>query len=131
MTCLCLVVHLLNAQAQTNETETVKLADAAAMADFLREEYGVAKAVYLTQIAQQLSQSFASTEQLQQQWQQALETEVAEPPTFTQINTHALMAQTLIQYTNGMTLNRWRQADLPLSSNTPLLHESLCQCPGF
>jgi hypothetical protein len=90
------------------------IGSATEMANFLRTQYGIAKSVYLTQVAQQLSQSFASTEQLQQQWQQALATEISEPQHFTQINTHALMGQTLIQYTNGMTLNRWRQVELPL-----------------
>jgi hypothetical protein len=116
----CLLLWVLTAHTQSEtesapapEIEVLQLADAEAIANHLRLEYGVAKAVYLTRLAQQLSQSFASTEQLQQQWQQALQAEVTEPQAFTHINTHALMAQSLIQYTNGMTLNRWRQIDLP------------------
>lgn len=99
------------------------IGSATQMANYLRAQYGIAKSVYLTQIAQQLSQSFASTEQLQQQWQQALATDIAEPQHFTQINTHALMGQTLIQYTNGMTLNRWRQIELPLDPALKALND--------
>lgn len=116
--CLCWTVLTAHAQSTTEtptapETEVLQLTDADAIAGHLRLEYGVAKAVYLTRVAQQLSQSFASAEQLQEQWLQALETDIEEPTSFTHINTHALMAQALIQYTNGMTLNRWRQVDLP------------------
>ncbi len=101
------------------------------MADYLRSNYGLAQAVYLTRVAWQLSKSFASTEQLQQQWQQATETEVTEPDMFIQINTHALMAQALIQYTNGMTLNRWRQVDIPLTPNFPAVDTSLSAAETF
>lgn len=106
--------------AQQQTTEDININSAAQMAEYLRHEYSIAKAVYLTQVAKQLADSFASTEQLKQQWQQALSTEISEPTEFTQINTHALMAQTLIQYTNGMSLNRWRQVDLPMQ---PIFHQ--------
>ncbi|VAW48412.1 hypothetical protein MNBD_GAMMA02-866 [hydrothermal vent metagenome] len=126
-----LLCHILFAAAQTdiepNPTaypeSDLAIGSATEMANHLRTEYGIAKSVYLTQIAQQLSQSFASTEQLQQQWQQALATEIIEPNHFTQINTHALMAQTLIQYTNGMSLNRWRLVDLPLTPEFRALND--------
>ncbi len=108
-----LMASMMPIKAKETEREMISFANADQVAKHLRSEYGVAKAVYLTQLAHQLSGSFASTEQLQQQWQQALETEIAEPLNFTQINTHALMAQSLIQYTNGMSLNRWRQINIP------------------
>ena len=104
--------------AQNSE---LNLVTAQQVADHLRTEYPIAKAVYLTQMASQLSSSFASTEQLQQQWQQALAHPVTEPSQFTQINTHALMAQSLIQYTNGMNLNRWRQVNLPWQPSLPAI----------
>ncbi len=111
---LILTLSAWPAVAQENQPAEVQLTSASEIANHLRSHFGIAKAVYLTQVAKQLSLSFASTEQLQQQWQQALSTAIQEPTQFTQINTHALMAQSLIQHTNGMTLNRWRQVDLPL-----------------
>lgn len=138
-----LMCHVLNLSAQsdleissdsssgTHLELSSTLGSASAMADHLRAQYGIAKSVYLTQVAQQLSQSFASTEQLQQQWQQALETAVNEPKDFTQINTHALMAQTLIQYTNGMTLNRWRQVQLPMESKFRALNDPYISAQTF
>ena len=82
------------------------------MAQQLRDNYGIIKSTYLTTMAWQLSQSFASDQQLKQQWQQALNSEQEEISQFLHTNTHALMAQVLIQYSNGMTLNRWRMVDL-------------------
>lgn len=110
---LLLAVNLQSASAQDPTVEQLSFTHANELSTHLRNEYGIAKAVYLTQIAQQLSKSFASNEQLEQQWQQALSTEIIEPVNFTTINSHALMAQSLIQYTNGMTLNRWRQINIP------------------
>ena len=109
---------LLTGYAHGQDSE-LNLVTAQQVADHLRSEYPMAKAVYLTQMASQLSNSFASTEQLQQQWQQALAHPVVEPNQFTQINSHALMAQSLIQYTNGMNLNRWRQVSLPWQPTLP------------
>ncbi|MDJ1139834.1 hypothetical protein [Marinicella marina] len=99
--------------AAETATEVLSFDNGNQIAAHLRSEYGIAKAVYLTQLAEQLSESFASKEQLQQQWLQALELTVAEPLNFARINSHALMVQSLIQHTNGMTLNRWRQINIP------------------
>lgn len=110
---LLFAVNLQWASAQETPTETLSFKNATELASHLRSEYGIAKAVYLTQVTDQLSKSFASNEQLQQQWQQALNTEIIEPFNYTKINSHALMAQSLIQHTNGMTLNRWRQINIP------------------
>lgn len=138
-----MICHVLFATAQTDiETDSgsitttntasgISINSASEMANHLRDQFGITKAVYLTQIAQQLSQSFASAEQLQQQWQQALATEINEPSHFSQINTHALMAQTLIQYTNGMTLNRWRQVNLPLTPEFGQLNDPYVSARTF
>ncbi len=115
--------------SQTENSRTIN--DAEGMAKYLRQEFGIAKSVYLTQIAQQLSQSFASSEQLKQQWQQALSTEIIEPAHFTQINTHALMAQTLVQQTNGMTLDRFRQVNLPLTPHFSSLNDPYVRSRTF
>ena len=121
-----------NGPKETYQTEnSIAISDAAGMAQHLRQEFGIAKAVYLSQIAQQLSQSFASNEQLQQQWKQALATEIIEPTHFTQINTHALMAQTLVQYTNGMTLDRFRQVNLPLTPKFRSLNDPYVRSRTF
>ncbi len=121
-----------NGPNETYQTEnSIAISDAAGMAQHLRQEFGIAKAVYLSQIAQQLSQSFASNEQLQQQWKQALATEIIEPTHFTQINTHALMAQTLVQYTNGMTLDRFRQVNLPLTPKFRSLNDPYVRSRTF
>lgn len=138
----CLLCLSLTTDAQTatdiqadlslvNPEPNIMINSANEMASHLRSNYGIAKSVYLTQIAQQLSQSFASSEQLQQQWLQALATEMIEPQHFTQVNTHALMAQTLIQYTNGMTLNQWRQNDLPLKPKFRALNEPYVSSETF
>lgn len=95
------------------EVEIFSFENGNQIASHLRSEYGIAKAVYLTQLADQLSDSFASKEQLQQQWLQALDSAIVEPQNFARINSHALMVQSLIQHTNGMTLNRWRQINIP------------------
>ncbi len=110
---LLLAVNIQTTNAQDASDNNLTFSNTNDLAAHLRNEYGITKSVYLTQIAHQLSKSFASNEQLLQQWQQALNTEIIEPLNFTKINSHALMAQSLIQHTNGMTLNRWRQINIP------------------
>ncbi len=127
---LFIVVAILSAakaygQEDTDTELTLTLPSATVIADHLRVNYGMTQAAYLTQMAWQFSHSFASTDQLKLQWVQALETEVFEHPTFNHINTHAMMAQTLIQYSNGMNLNRWRMIDLNPPPQLPTIEEGL------
>ena len=104
----------LRAQQDVPPEEPEVTLSAHAIAAHLRSEYELVHAAYLTQLAWELSHSFGSTEQLQQQWLQALDAEVPEVTAFSRINTHNLMAQTLIAYSNGMTLNKWRTTTLEL-----------------
>jgi len=112
-------------QAEEVETTDLILPSAEVMANHLRVNYGMTQAAYLTQMAWEFSRSFASIDQLQQQWLQALNTEVFEHQQFNHINTHALMAQTLIQFSNGMDLNRWRLVDLSPPPRLPNISEGL------
>ncbi|MCB1583178.1 MAG: hypothetical protein KDI92_08950 [Xanthomonadales bacterium] len=100
-------------------------------AHHLRSHYDITQAAYLTQMAWQLSHSFASAEQLEQQWQQALDTPIAPFSQYSRINTHALMAQTLILHSNGMSLNRWRTVDLEAEPRLPALKEGLTADQAF
>ncbi|MFC3194737.1 hypothetical protein ACFODZ_10855 [Marinicella sediminis] len=103
-----------HSQEDPSAQEAAVTLSAHAIAAHLRSNYDPVHAAYLTQMAWELAHSFASTEQLQQQWLQALEAEVPDYQAFNRINTHALMAQTLIAHYNGMTLNKWRTTNLEL-----------------
>jgi len=127
---ILLLALLFNADSLLAEKDEgtqleLTLPSAQSIVSHLRNHYGLVKATYLTQMAWGLSHSFASTEQLQQQWLQALTTEVFEYHQFNTINTHALMAQTLIAHTNGMTLNRWRLNDLKTPPQLPETKDGL------
>ncbi len=122
---------IVTAQPADQARSTLNAEDAEAVAQFIKSQYGVGKAVYLTRIAEQLSLSFASQDQMQTHWQQALQEPVPSPHNMSQINTHALMAQVLIQYSNGMTLNRWRQVDLAPFKPLPPLTEQLSNSQIF
>lgn len=111
---------------EDNEVKTVvTLPSAVAIADHLRINHGMTQAAYLTQMAWEFSRSFASIDQLQQQWLQALNTEVFEHQQFNHVNTHAMMGQTLIQFSNGMDLNRWRLTDLIPPPQLPPISDGL------
>ena len=111
---------------QAEESKTMApLPKATDIANHLRTNYGMTKAAYLTQMAWKFSHSFASTEQLTQQWLQAIDTEVQEYQQFNHINSHALMAQVMIQYSNGMNLNQWRFDDLISPPQLPNITEGL------
>ncbi len=99
------------------------VADAEQIAYTLKSNHSIAKAVYLTRIADQLSQSFASEAQLHSRWLQALDENIEKELNFSHINTHNLMAQVLINFSHGMTLNRWRIVDLTPENPPPALTE--------
>ncbi|WP_133566415.1 hypothetical protein [Marinicella litoralis] len=124
---LVIILNSFYSYGQTNDevNKDVAMPSAVAIANHLRLNYGMTQAAYLTQMAWEFSRSFASVDQLQQQWLQALETEVFEHQQFNHINTHALMAQTLIQFSNGMSLNRWRLTDLSPPPQLPAIGEGL------
>ena len=98
-------------------------ADAEQIAFSLKSNHSIAKAVYLTRIADQLSQSFASEAQLRNRWLQALDENIKSELNFSHINTHNLMAQVLISFSHGMNLNRWRMVDLTPKNPPPVLTE--------
>ena len=121
----------LNAQQDVPPEEPVVIPSAHAIAAHLRSAYELEHAAYLTQLAWELSHSFASTEQLQQQWLQALDAEVPAVTSFSRINTHNLMAQSLIAYSNGMTLNKWRTTTLELPPQINKLADGLLPDQAF
>lgn len=126
-----LITSLSNGQDDLAQEKEYSQPSALSVANYLRSQYGITRAAYLTQMAWQLSHSFASSDQLKQQWQQALDTQVTPQPQYSRINTHALMAQTLIQYSHGMTLNRWRTVDLQPEPKLPDLAEGLTPDQAF
>lgn len=105
--------------------------DAGAVAHVIKSRYGLAKAVYLTRLAEQLSLSFASQQQMASHWQQALAEDIPTPDNLSHIDSHALMAQVLIRHSNGMNLNRWRQVDLSPRKPLPRLTEQLSASQQF
>lgn len=122
---------IVSAQSGSQGRSDLNAEDAEAVAQLIKSQYGMGKAVYLTRIAEQLSLSFASQDQMHTHWQQALQEAVPSPHNMSQINTHALMAQILIRYSNGMTLNRWRQVDLGTFKSLPPLNERLSNSQKF
>lgn len=120
--------------AQQSEQEplaALRADHAHAVAQLLKNKYSMAKAVYLTRIAEQLSLSFASQDQMQNHWQQALNESIPSPRNLSQIDTHALIAQVLIRYSNGMNLNRWRMVDLSPQKPLPPLNEQMSNSQQF
>jgi hypothetical protein len=126
-----LMASLSNGQSNSAPEKELTQPSALTVANHLRTHYDITHAAYLTQMAWQLSHSFASSDQLIQQWQQALDTQVTPQQQYSRINTHALMAQTLIQYSHGMTLNRWRTVDLQPKPILPELVEGLTPDQAF
>ncbi len=127
-----LLISFISHGQAVNATKTeVALPSAVVIANHLRANYGITQAAYLTQMAWEFSYSFANIDQLQQQWLQALETEVIENSQFNHLNTHALMAQVLIQFTNGMDLNRWRLVDLSPPPQLPNIDNGLTPDQAF
>ncbi len=117
--------------AQDSAMETLDGDDAVAVAQLIKSNHDISKAVYLTQIADQLSLSFASQPQMASHWQQALAETIETPDNLSQINTHALMAQVLIRYSHGMNLNRWRLVNLSPQKPLPHLHEHMSATQQF
>jgi hypothetical protein len=120
-----------SATAQNQDNEALDSDDAEAVASLIKANHDISKAVYLTRIADQLSVSFASQQQMASHWQQALVESIESPVNFSNIDTHALMAQVLIRYSNGMNLNRWRQVDLSPRKPLPKLNEHLSATQQF
>lgn len=120
-----LVITLLFTSRVYGAEQSAQLttADAERIAYSLKSNHSMAKAIYLTRIADQLSQSFASEAQLQNRWLQALDENIEPELNFSHINTHNLMAQVLINFSHGMTLNRWRMVDLTPENPPPVLTE--------
>jgi len=125
------LVWCLTAIAQNDAIESLHENDAEAVAYSIKTNHDLSKAVYLTRIADQLSVSFASQQQMASHWQQALIETVEPAQNFSHIDTHALMAQVLIQYSNGMNLNRWRLVDLSPKKPLPKLSEHLTTTQQF
>ncbi|MCX7544556.1 hypothetical protein [Marinicella gelatinilytica] len=130
LVCL-LLCSFAQAQDQDQALSALDGSDGEAVADLIKSNHDMAKAVYLTRVAEQLSLSFASHQQMSSHWQQALLENVSAPHNLSQIDTHALMAQVLIRYSNGMDLNRWRMVDLSPQKPLPKLSEHMSATQQF
>lgn len=78
----------------------------------LYQNHSLSEAVFITQKAWQMSQSFASDAQLSEQWQSVLETEVPSLTRFPTIDSHSLLGQMMIMNSPSMSLDDWRITDL-------------------